>query len=102
MSKIEVYDKVSWHYPEGNCPNLESARKHFVKIMDWLAEHNLLSDEGKEILAIGIDSDFSLTSSMLTASGNELLRHGYSDWIKGIDMDSEIDMEFWDKLIAYK
>lgn len=86
MSNIEVYDKVSWHFPEGkNCPSLEAAKEHFVSVMDWLKENQLLSDEGKEVLELGIDSDFSIASPMLNAKGNELMRKYYSDWLRSID-----------------
>ncbi|MBL4940037.1 MAG: hypothetical protein COB46_13640 [Rhodospirillaceae bacterium] len=86
MSNIEVYDKVSWHFPEGqNCPSLKVAKEHFVAVMEWLKENNLLSDEGKEVLELGVDSDFSITSSMLNPKGNEILKKYYLDWLRSID-----------------
>jgi hypothetical protein len=37
MAKTKVYDKVSWHFPEGkNCPDIETAKNHFIKLMNWL------------------------------------------------------------------
>jgi len=86
MSNIEAYDKVSWHFPEGkNCPSLEAAKAHFAAVMEWLKENDLLSEEGKEVLELGIDSDFSITSSMLNDKGNEVFKKYYSDWLKSID-----------------
>ncbi|MBT4732908.1 hypothetical protein HN784_03920 [bacterium] len=86
MSNIEVYDKVSWHFPEGqNCTSLEVAKVHFVALMEWLKINNLLSDEGKEVLELGFNSDFSITSSMLDSKGNEVLKKHYSDLIRSID-----------------
>lgn len=80
---MKVYDKLKWHFPDGNaCPNLEAAKKHFVIIMKWLYSKSLLSQEGIEAMDIGIDQDFSLTSSMLTAQGNELLTSCYAAWLK--------------------
>jgi hypothetical protein len=86
MANIKVYDKVSWHFPEGqNCPSLEVAKVHFIVVMEWLKENYLLSDEGKEVMELGIDSDFSITSSMLNTKGNKVIKRYYSDWLKAID-----------------
>lgn len=76
-----TYDKVSWHFPDGeNCPSLEAAKVHFDVLMDWLKSQHLLSEEGQEAMEIGIDSDFSLTSYMLTDRGNRLLTACYAEW----------------------
>jgi len=86
MTEIKVYDKVSWHYPEGkNYSSLEAAKSHFIAIMNWLKENELLSEEGKEICDLGIDSDFSLTSSMLNGKGNDIITKYYSDWLRSFD-----------------
>jgi hypothetical protein len=97
MTDMIVYDKVSWHYPEGqNCPNLEAAKVHFIAVMAWLKQNNLLSDEGKEILELGIDADFSIASSMLNAKGNDVLKKNYSIWLKSIDYSNKIDLHVLD------
>ena len=86
MADIKVYDKVSWHFPEGkNCPSLEAAKRHFVEIMDWLKTNNLLSEAGLEIYEIGIDSDFAITSDMLSEKGNKIFRRSYTDWLKTVE-----------------
>jgi len=78
MTKIKIYDKVSWHYPEGNCTSLKAAKSHFIAIMKWLKENELLSHEGEEIFDLGIiDSDFSITSSMLNKKGNDVIMKCY-------------------------
>jgi len=101
MSNLKIYDKVSWHYPEGKSPDLSSALNHFFVIMDWLNEHNLLTTEGKEIFDLGISPDFSITSAMVTLKGNELLNKYYSKWIKNIDGKTKNEMlDIWEKLIA--
>jgi hypothetical protein len=85
MSDLEIYDKVSWHFPEGkDCPSLEDAKAHFIAVMRWLKENSLLSDEGEEALELGIDSDFSITSSMLNSKGNEVFDKYYADWLQSI------------------
>jgi len=92
MSSFIIYDKVSWHYPEGiNCPNLATAKEHFASIMKWLKNNDLLSVEGKEILGLGIDSDFSITSSMLNKKGNEVLMKSYNKWLESINYQTKIN-----------
>jgi len=97
MADNIVYDKVSWHYPEGkNCSNLEAAKVHFFAVMKWLKKNSLLSAEGEEILELGIDSDFSITSSMLNEKGNEVFKKHYSSWLKTIDYSKNVDTKILD------
>ena len=85
MGSVTTYDKVSWHFPDGkHCPSLEAAKIHFDVVMRWLESQNLLSSEGREAIEIGIDSDFSLTSYMLTDTGNHLLATCYAEWARTI------------------
>lgn len=80
-----TYDKVSWHFPDGNgCPSLEAAQVHFDVLMSWLQSQYLLSEEGQEAMEFGIDSDFSLTSYMLTDRGNRLLTARYAEWVSAV------------------
>lgn len=95
-----VYDKVEWHYPEGrSCPDPESAKKHLQAIVAWLHDRGLLSDLGKEVFAFGVDSDFSLTSDMVTEHGRRLLDRHYRRWLNSLSYDKEVDLSFWDKLL---
>lgn len=97
MSTVIVYDKVSWHFPEGkNCPSLEAAKSHFEILMKWAKENNLLSLEGEEIFDLGVDEDFSITSSMLNKKGNAILSGYYSDWLKTINYFGDVDMKVLD------
>lgn len=97
MADMTIYDKVSWHHPEGkNCPSLEAAKVHFIAVMRWLKEKNLLSGEGEEIFEFGIDVDFSITSSMLNEKGNYVLEKHYSSWLKTVDYSNNIDLKILD------
>lgn len=97
MSDIVVYDKVSWHYPEGeNCPSLEIAKVHFESIMAWLKDNTLLSEEGEENFEIGVDSDFSINSLMLSKKGNDFLKMYYTNWLKTISYSKSIDLNILD------
>ncbi len=96
MSTV-VYDKVKWHFPDGkDCPDLESATRHFKVIIKWLNAHGFLSEYGKEVIALPIGEDFSITSDMLTPEGNHLLSQYYDEWIKTLDYSKDPSPEFWD------
>ena len=100
MEKFKVIDKVSWHYPEGNnCPNLEIAKSIFIAIMNWLKSNRLLTDEGEEIFDIGIGSEFSLTSAMLTDRGNEILAVHYSKWLQTLKYDEDINTRYFNSVL---
>ncbi len=85
MGSGATYDKVSWHFPDGKtCPSLQAAKVHFSVVMRWLESQNLLSAEGHEAVEMGIDSDFALTSSMLTDTGDRLLGTCYAKWVRTV------------------
>ena len=101
MVKLKIYDKVSWHFPEGkNCPNIEAAKRHFKVVMEWLHRNNLLSDEGREIYNLGIDDDFSITSNMLTDMGSLLLNRHYSQWLSKIDYNTTLNINELDSFLS--
>ncbi len=97
MIELIVYDKVSWHYPDGtNCPSLSTAKKHFEVVMEWLQTHGFLSDEGKEIFELGISADFSITSTMLNKEGNLFFGDNYHNWIKTLSYSKAADLNILD------
>jgi len=101
MEKKIIFDKVKWHYPDGEkCPSLEAATKHFEAIMGWLNKKALLSEEGIEIYELGIDEDFVIMSSMLTEKGNELLVKHYDIWLKKQDYDAEFDLTYLEGVMS--
>lgn len=95
---FKVYDKVSWHYPDGNAPNIKSATNHFVVIMGWLNKNNLLTKIGKMSSVGGLGEDFSLTSEMLTPEGNALLGKYYNNWLKTINYKTPPTTSFWNNV----
>lgn len=101
MSSFKVYDKVKWHYPDGEgCPDLESAKQHISAVMNWLNNSNLLSDEGREMLELSIDSDFSITSSMLSESGNKVLQKNYSKLLQNVNYSKKPTKEKMDQYLS--
>ena len=93
-----TYDKVSWHFPEGaGCASVLEATQHLEVLMNWLACKRLLTDEGLEVLDIGIDSDFALISSMLTLDGNRLLQLRYDDWIRCLEYGKQPNVELLER-----
>jgi len=97
MKEIRIYDKVSWHYPEGKgCPDLETAKKHFRILLDWLKKNNLLTDYGKEVYEIGVDSDFTITSDMLNEVGNSIMEKCYKKWLTTFNYGGPVNTSLLD------
>ena len=95
--KRVTYDKLSWHFPDGKgCPDLATARIHFDIVMSWLEKKNLLSPEGHEVMEIGVDSDFALTSEMVTDLGNRVLATCYDDWLRGVEYGTQPSIDSLD------
>lgn len=68
---IKVYDKVSWHI-DGE--EDESTVINRFKIMfDFLNSKELLSEEGRELIEIGIDGSTSLHERLVTDKGKAFL-----------------------------
>lgn len=63
---------------------MNHALKHFQQITGWLEKKNLLSEYGRQLVSVGIDSEFSLTSEMLTPVGNCLLEKSYDKWLSSV------------------
>jgi hypothetical protein len=93
-----IYDKFSWHYPEGKNCSYSEAKEYFSALMKWLKTNNLLSDDGIEIFNIGIDEDFSVNSFMLTQKGNLFLEKYFENWLKSISYEN-IDLEKLDLML---
>lgn len=64
---MKVFDKISWHTDAGE--EVRGNIQRFQVIFEFLNSHNMLSDDGKEIYEIGIDSDASLHAKLLTDKG---------------------------------
>lgn len=85
MGTARTYDEVQWHYPDGKgCPGLDAAKIHFRVVTGWLKENGLLSPEGVESVDSGIDSDFALTTHMLTPRGIRILEKCYPQWLRTV------------------
>ena len=100
MGSGTTYDKVSWHFPDGkHCPSLEAAKVHLDVVMHWLESQHLLSAEGHEAMEVGIDSDFSLTSYMLTDKGNQLLATCYAEWARTVRYGTRPSVKLLEKCL---
>ena len=100
MGIAKTYDKVRWHFPEGNgCPSLDAAKIHFQVVMKWLKDKDLLSAEGIEAVENGIDSDYSLTAHMLTPKGNKIIERCYSIWVSSITYEKQPSTRILDRCL---
>ena len=63
----KVYDKAKWHIEGGEDEG--EVVERFNKTFVFLNEHELLTEEGKELIEIGIDAEICLNDRMLTEEG---------------------------------
>lgn len=77
---MKVYDKAAWHIDGGE--NKDAVLKKMGIVLAYLAKHNMLTDEGKEILDMGIDSSISLHERMVNKDGQEFLESEYDSLLK--------------------
>ncbi|MBI6002165.1 hypothetical protein P5E64_00215 [Clostridium perfringens] len=92
---MKVYDKAKWH---NNCENNElNVKAYFQNLMELLLKNNMLSEDGREILDIGIDNDFSLNSKLVNEKGNLFLGKNYDEILSSIDFNNKISIDNIDK-----
>lgn len=76
---IKIYDKAEWQI-DGGIPS-ELVVNHFKIVFTWLKKHDMLSEEGKEELEDGIDSEASLNEELLTQEGTSFLDKYYDKFL---------------------
>lgn len=80
---IQVFDKADWQIDNGI--DEENVIEHFKFIYQWLTDFNLLSEEGKEVFEIGIDSSISLNDKMVNGKGKKFLEKYYDKYLESIN-----------------
>lgn len=63
---------------------------HFKTVFNWLNKHNMLSEEGKEILKSGIDESISLHERLVTKDGLKFLKKHYDEYLKIISKNKNM------------
>lgn len=76
---MKIYDKALWHIDAGE--NQREVLTKFKLIFSFLEKSGLLTNEGKEILDIGIDSSAVLHERMVTDKGKLFLDSYYDSVI---------------------
>lgn len=79
---LKIFDKAQWQI-DGGIPE-ELVINHFNLVFIWLDKHEMLSDEGKEELEFGINSEASLNEELLTIDGVKFLDKYYDDFLAAI------------------
>lgn len=77
---MKIFDKAQWHIDAGE-NSLEVVDK-FKLVFLFLEKQDLLAEDGKEMLEIGIDSSISLNEQMVTERGCDFLENCYDDVIE--------------------
>ena len=87
---MKIIDKASWQIDGGIQPSVVVA--HFEQMFSWLDKKGMLTHEGKEVLAFGIDESASLHERLITLEALAFLETKYDDYLKhtpyGEDNDS--------------
>lgn len=92
---MKVYDKAKWHNTDEN--NELNIKDYFQNLMKLLLKAGMLSEEGEEILDIGIDNDFSLNSKLVNEKGNLFLEKSYDEILSSIDFNNKISLDNIDR-----
>ena len=72
---MKIYDKAVWHIDAGEDKDEVVAR--LLCVFKYLEKHEMLTDEGAEILEIGIDASISLNEYLVNRAGQEFLEKNY-------------------------
>ncbi|QDW74150.1 hypothetical protein FND36_08990 [Lachnospiraceae bacterium KGMB03038] len=80
-----IIDKAAWQI-DGGIPE-DLVIRHFDTVFTWLADHKMLSAEGKEELEDGIDDGSSLNEEMITIEGLAFLEACYDEYLRVIAKD---------------
>lgn len=72
---LKVYDKAQWHIDAGDIE--DNVIDRFEELFNFLAAKNFLTQDGKEILELGIDNSVSVHENMLNDLGNEFMNTYY-------------------------
>ena len=88
---MKIFDKAAWQI-DGGIPS-NNVIQHFMIVIKWLEKNKLLSYDGQEISALGIDESVSLNESMVTSEGAEFLERYYDELIKQSKYDTGIEEE---------
>ncbi len=72
---LKIYDKAQWHIDGGE--KKEIIVDKMKNLFSFLDSKGLLTNEGKEIMDIGIDASVSIHEKMLTEIGNRFMDKCY-------------------------
>lgn len=87
---MKVYDKASWHIDAGE--NKEEVLKKFTLIFSFLSSRKMLSEEGEEILDLGVNLSISLHERLLTDEGNTFIESIYDKLINSTSEELESNL----------
>ena len=76
---MKIYDKANWHIDAGE--DQQEVIEKFEVIFSVLKAKNMLSEEGKEIMDLGIDKSISIHERLLTLEGNTFIEEYYDSII---------------------
>ena len=92
-----IYDKASWQIENGI--DAKKVVDHFTIVFKWLKSKNMLSDDGMELLDIGIDRSVVLSENMVNEKGNTFLKQNYDKFIETTEYNTDIEEKILEMLL---
>ncbi|MCL2079326.1 MAG: hypothetical protein FWH17_05715 [Oscillospiraceae bacterium] len=80
---LKIIDKAAWQI-DGGIPEVFVV-KHFKTLFEWLNQHDMLSEEGKEELFDGIDNCASLNENLVTPDALIFWEMCYDEYLKALE-----------------
>lgn len=98
---MTTYDKIEWHMGKDDETPDSKVVSHFRIIMEWLKDHNMLTDEGVSDLEVNWGPDFSITDEQLTPQGQEFMKDHYQEWLSSLTSNSPHDTKTLDEYLTW-
>ena len=90
-----IIDKAAWHIDGMVEP--KAVIEYFKRVIKWLSDKDMLSQEGRETYNSGIDDSISLNESLLTKEALAFLTSKYDTYLEKHFEDDE-DCMYLDNL----
>jgi hypothetical protein len=98
---LKTIDKAAWQIDAGVSPDVVVA--HFNKIFKWLDAKGMLTDEGQELMELGIDQSVSLHERLVTENALGYLESRYDDYISQYPYGTDLDaVKFEELFVAFE
>ena len=93
---MRIIDKAAWQI-DGGVPK-NTVVQHFKTVFEWLDKKNMLTEEGQEELADGIDECASLHERLISSEALAFFVERYDDYLKRVEYGGDEGARVLDRL----